>query len=288
MYSGLHAMNNAIPESRHDPRMCILDTARPYAVKLLYIDGCEHQPSNLAILRGAGVSSFVLRLPDFRPQNPDPYQYARRCIAIILSFYNVGVRVFQVDNEPNWNWLRKPFGPWQYQYYMHLAVDFMRRGIPGDVVLVSPPLSYSSALWNVPNQYADFKLDHWREAFKFRNNGVRLYDRFQLAGATVYWQDPEQLEDPSYGDSYLPVHADSDKDVLVLEYAMDPPPGEPEETTELRRFREYPHWLRRAMASEIVAGGFAYIWYGTGDWERFFLTPRVARAIGLWRAVSPS
>jgi hypothetical protein len=280
MYNGIHAPNVALPIDKDS----VFEAAKPQAVKLLDIPGCSHGESEIARVCSWGTQSITYRLPNFYTNGQPfrgPFAYAQDLVDAILRFYKAGIRRFQVDNEGNWQWLHAPFGPWQYQFYMRIVVPFVREHVPSDVVLISPPLSYSPALWRLgPQNPGDFILDEWLEAYDWVDNGTNLWGLFDEAGANVYWDSHNNVHDPSFGTSYIPIARRSGKRVAVLECASDyAHRGIPKTMEDQIREAEYPQWIRDARASGVVSESFVYLWGGTPEWEKFRLTEDVARAM---------
>jgi hypothetical protein len=293
MKSGLHAPNMALSVSRSSTEAELLDLARPQVVKLLWTPGCQHKPTDAGRLCAWGVGSVILRIGEWMPGDQLKSKAAEVAV-VINEFYLAGVKIFQLFNEPNWLWTKKPMGPWQYQFYLRLLIKDIRALIPADVELISPPLSFAPGLWHhdppgTPPEKrqnpTDFILDDWLQAFAYKGDQGELqsvYELFDYLGSNCYWQSAHQLVNPSFGRCYLRLKQDAGaKGIWVLEYGasyhqLQMPPAQVEQ----RRVQEYPQWLGRA-AMEGVLGACLFIWGGTPDWVGYRLTPAVASAIAL-------
>lgn len=291
--SGLHAPNAGL--TSEDYRIVRL-MASP-SVKLMATAGTQHTPADLLALRTFGVPDFTVRVRDTREPDgryPGAQEYVDAVVPTVRVFYALGVRRFQVDNEPNHPgmWDQQGFGPWQYQYFMRHVVGLLRAVLPPDVILVSPPLSFSSALWGLgggnPTPYT---LDDWFAAFHWTDGGSKpnLWRIFSEAGANVYWLSERQMRDTSYGLAYEQIHARSGgMRVCVCEYANSAtrdygPGGVPrwtlQQVNEARR-QQYPVWLGEAQESGEVSRAYLYIAPGsTPDWADFRVTDAVAAAV---------
>lgn len=279
--SGLHGPN--APWGADDYRIARLMGAR--SVKLMRTAGTEHTAADLLTLRSQGVTDFTVRLRDSREPDghyPSASDYVWGVLPSVRVFYSLGVRRLQVDNEPNvpGMWDREGFGPWQYQFFMRHVVGLLRAALPPDVVLVSPPLSFSPGLWRLgganPTPYV---LDDWLAAYHWTDGGRQpsLWRIFDEVGANVYWQSERQMQDTSYGLAYEQLHARSGgMGVCVLEYANSSEgPG-----VEEARCAQYPEWLSQASSSGMVRRAYAYISPGaTPDWAAFRITDSVALAM---------
>lgn len=320
LVSGLHVSNapisHVIPTivgkevyTLNAPERDLICAGNFKGAKLMVIESCKHTTTDALLLQAQSIDAvnIVVRVYDSRHMNGDYWgfpEYGQAVASVINSFYReAGCRVFQIDNEPNWQWTRQGFGPYQFRWFMSHALEVIRGWIPRDVVLVCPPLSWSPALWRhdppntPPNKRqnpTDFILDEWLECFDFTDHGKipsfwKLFDR---VSANAYYQKENQLDDPSYGRCYQPVHEHSGfMDVDVLEWASSAhllvsPEGKPVYTpheVEVLRTRQYPEWLRAASSRGYVRTAFSWISSGaTIDWAGFYLTNEVASAMSMY------
>ena len=303
MLSGLHAPNQAF--STDDYR--VIGLAGNGTVKLLVIEGCEHTVADLLTLRSRGVKDFTVRLRDTRAHRTGIYpkadDYVEAILPTISAFYALGVRRFQLDNEPNVEgmWDHRGYGPDNYQYFIRHVLRLLRPRIPADVILVSPPLSYSPGLWRhdppgTPWEQrvnkTDFILDQWIAAYHFTDGGNQpsLWQIFDEVGANVYWESERQMIDPSFGAAHEQLHARSGRmKVCVLEFANSASRARDEhgqpvytmsEVHEMRR-AQYPEWLRGCRELGYVTRTYVYISpSATSDWWDYRLTDAEAVAIG--------
>ena len=160
---------------------------------------------------------------------------------------------------------------------------------------MSPPLSFSPRLWHHDSgNPTDFVLDEWLAAYGWKiraanaEDRVSMWDVFNAAGATVYWQYARQMADPSFGACYRTVHERSGgKKVVVLEWAssaneLEDSNGKPLYTAsevEALRIAQYPDWVAQAAASGIVVAGYAFLVGGTPHWLGFRVSEKLARAL---------
>lgn len=288
---GLHSPNAPFTSADFD----IVRIMQAQSVKLLSTAGTQHTPDDVARLRALGVGHFTVRLRDSREPDghiPSYWEYAAHCIIGIQAFYAVGVRNFQVDNEPQYLWAQQDVGPWQYQWFIKRAVPIIRQNVPGDVRLISPPLSFSPALWSHgPQNPTAWLLDDWFAAFAYTDGGQEpsVYSLFDAVGANCYFQSDRQMRDPSFGECWETVHGKSGgKPVVILEWAssaneLTDAEGNPRYTpaqVEALRIAQYPEYLARAKDSGVVEASYVYISAGaTPDWADFRVTPNLARAM---------
>lgn len=287
MLHGAHAPNSALLPQDFDT----LRTGKFQAVKLLVIEGCEHKPADVMAIRAVlPIAHFYVRLPDSRSPDgtyPKAETWARKLATIARSFMAVGVNSFQIDNEAQYQWDKPDFGPFNYQAFMRDAVFYLRRLIP-TARLISPPLSWSPALWkHDKNNPTPYTLDEWLEAYSWRGADGRspnLWQLFDRAGANVYWQSERQMHDPSYGASFRTVHERSGgMPVVLCEYGNSmwhQSPQPPLQDVEEAMAAQYPQYLRwlHSMAP-VVDAGFVYLVGGTLDWTGFRVTKVVAEAL---------
>lgn len=296
MLSGFHAPNSAFTED--DYRVINLMGAQ--SAKLLQTSGTQHTAADTARLRTEGVNHFCVRLPDsVRPDGkigPD-WEYAGDLIRLVIMWHSLGVRWFQIDNEPNWTWVSQELGPFQYQWYMKRVMRIVRSNVPGDVVLIAPPLSFAPALWTHGEQNpTKHTLDEWLAAYMWTDGGREpsLFAWFHLASAHPYWQSDRQLHDPSFGRCYDVIHQKSGgMEVVCPEYGFSghlltnvegEPLYTPEQVDDIRA-RHYAMFLENARAEGYVPAAYTFLVGGTSDWTGFQLTERVARAM---RPVQPA
>ena len=272
--NGLHGPNRTL-----DP--ATLDVVRAggfRSVKLMHINGCHHSTGEGRSLLDSGVTSLCLRLPDSRKADGTYYSYAEyadECVLLILNWYHgLGCRLFQVDNEPNWQWMAEHYGPYEYQWFMKRAAQAIRHRVPPEVYLVGPPLSFASNMWNHDGQNpSPYTLDEWHAAYDFTDGGQEpnLWQAFDLAGANSYFRSDQQIHDPSYGKSYHEVYqwAGMSRHVAVLEWGNTIGEGGQytDHELEMQRCHQYPTWLTEAQRLGVVDR--AFVWLAptpTVDW----------------------
>lgn len=286
MQNGLHAPNAVFTAEDYSA----LQAGKFTASKLLSITGCQHSIADAVQLRDAGLDEIVLRLPDSHRADgtiPDALAYANGCIGVILNCYhNAGIRAYQMDNEPNWTWTTREYGPWQYQWWIKRVVSIVKPSVPADVVLIAPPLSFAPALWTRgPQNPTELILDDWLAAYQWTDahRQTSLWGVFTQASANCYWQSEKQMYDPSFGAIYDQVHERSGgMPVCVTEWASSQHelPNQTTEEIEAARASQYPKWLRAAKDAGYVTSAFLYISPGaTPDWQGFVPTARVLTSV---------
>jgi hypothetical protein len=296
--NGAHSPNKAIDPADLD----VLEAGRFQAVKLLTIAGCQHGEAEVHQVRSVlPYADLCVRLPDTRKADgtfPSPYQWADACAEIIMQFAPHGVHTFQADNEPQYQWNQRGYGPWEYQWFMRIAMRHLRYNLQGyTYTLISPPLSWSPALWSLgEHNPTPYTLNDWLAAFMWRGaTGTEpsLWALFDEVGANVYWESRRQMGDPSFGRHVETLRTLSGMPLTVLEYGLDPPRNYPTpHEAERAMMEQYPVYLAYLRALGWVGRAFAFLIGGTEEWSRFRVTKDVARAMtrmpgraGLWEPI---
>lgn len=295
MISGLHGPNSAFEAADY----LVVGASGAQSIKLLHTESTQHSFDEVRTLQGLGITDFVTRLADSKKLDGiirGDDEWAAELAGVINEAYAQGLRVFSICNEPNWMHTKRGFGPQEYVWYIKRVVLRLRALIPRDVRLISPPLSFSPRLWHHDSgNPTDFVLDEWLAAFAWKDprasnaeDRLALWDAFDAAGATVYWQYARQMQDPSFGACYRTIHDRSGgKPIVVLEWAssaneLEDSNGKPLYTpgeVEALRVAQYPDWLEQAAASGIVAAAYAFLVGGTTQWLGFRISARLARAL---------
>jgi hypothetical protein len=281
--NGAHSPNKAIDPADLD----VLEAGRFQAVKLLTIAGCQHGEAEVHQVRSVlPYADLCVRLPDTRKADgtfPSPYQWADACAEIIMQFAPHGVHTFQADNEPQYQWNQRGYGPWEYQWFMRIAMRHLRYNLQGyTYTLISPPLSWSPALWSLgEHNPTPYTLNDWLAAFMWRGaTGTEpsLWALFDEVGANVYWESRRQMGDPSFGRHVETLRTLSGMPLTVLEYGLDPRRNFPTPAqAEAAMVEQYPVYLAYLRALRYVSAAYAFIVGGTEDWARFQWTMRVAK-----------
>ena len=290
------------------------------SVKLLYTEGTHHTLQDLLALHAVGITHVLVRLRDSVYHRPDgstyiPFltRYAQDLLDDILLWYERGVREFSVDNEPNWLWTTPVLGPSDYVWYMKRVLALVREGLlrhgATGVILVSPPLSWSPALWQhdpegtPPEERLNptsWVLNDWTAAYSAINpQAEEAHERFPFwasfdrVGCTVYWQFGQDVRNPSYGASWYEAYLRSGyRRIVVLElgqtanrlYHTDPEGNVVPIFTPQQLYRnrvvQYRDWLYWAGGSGIVEGTYFWIAQGaTDEWRGELVTVDLAREI---------
>lgn len=267
------------------------------AAKLMHTAGTKHRVEDVAVLRAMGAQHFVVRLPDSqRPDGryPGAREYAEEMAAVIFEFWMAGVWWFQMDNEPQFQWNRLEYGPWQYQSFMRAVMSHLRSLVPQGVRLICPPLSFAPMLWKRdPGNPTPHTLDEWLSAYSWtghRGELRPLWHLFDAASAHPYWQSERQLKDPSYGGCFQVVHQRSDGlPVVCLEWGnslCQKQPAPPQGEIDRLMAEQYPEWLRWAHGFDYVAGSYVFILGpSTPDWRGFWVGDETLRQIAGLRRV---
>jgi len=276
IFNGLHGPNRALSTETY----AIIDNGHYTSIKLLEIHGCQHSVAEAKECLKRGATNLMLRLPDSRRPDgsyPAYAEYADTCLALIHSWYQkVGCLYFQVDNEPNWQWMYQHYGPGDYQWFMKRAMQIIRQQIPSGVKLVCPPLSFASVMFNHDAQNpSPYTLNEWHAAYDYDDHGAEpsLWHFFDVMGANSYWRESKDMADPSLGKSYYEVYlwAGQIAPVCVLEWGSTI--GETGSYTahelEMMRCSQYPQWIEAAKATGVVDRCYCWLsptttpdWYG--------------------------
>lgn len=246
-------------------------------------------PQEIRALRDLGADHFVVRLPDSR--QPDgtyssPEAYATTCHVVIQKFVGVGVTEYQVDNEPNFLWDRRDYGPWQYQWWMRRVIQHLRNYLPPlpPIRLIAPPLSFAPSLWqHGALNFTPYILDEWLAAYAHTSAGEvpSLCQLFDAVSAHPYWQSERQMRDPSFGGCFQVMHESSGgMSVVALEWGNSlVHAGKSLEEARAAMQAQYPQWLAWAGEFDYLEGAYQFLLGGTSDWEGFRLTEDIARSI---------
>lgn len=286
------------------------------AVKLMASD---HRREDIPFLRRKGVRHFTLRLrnslweeirtdPQGNPYKesrfPSADDYARAALDDILRFSPEAPDLWvQLDCEANWQWTRLGYGPQNYAFWLRRTVAILREALTDhdlpNVKLISPPLSYSPALWNrdapgtPPEERVnptDFVLNDWLAVYEGLDEGGKkvansLYSLFDIAGCNCYWQSVRQMYLDNFGSVFAQLlHRAEGMPISILEYGCDLPPEATPQDRETARRLTYPLFLLWAEScSPLILEAAGYLVGGTPDWEYFRMTTAVAAAIRVRR-----
>lgn len=299
MLRGLHYPNsNDTVEA-----LRVAGAMRAESVKLLHTEGTVHTLQDLLALQEIGVRHFLVRLRDslYRLSDGSTYiprdtVYANDLVRDILLWYGRGVREFSICNEPNWLHTGALFGPVQYAWYMKRVVLLVREGLRAagatGVILVSPPLSWSSALWHrdpagTPEDRrvnkTEWTLNEWTDAFSAAdpqapdpNDRIPFWLFWDCIGATVYWQHRGDVRNPSYGASWFELYGRAAfKRIVALEVGqtanrLTDEHGNPRFSADqirAQRAIEYRDWMYWTGGANIVGG--AYFWIAPRSTDEF-------------------
>jgi hypothetical protein len=232
-----------------------------------------HNPEDVAILRSIGCEYFLVRLPD--SVAPDGrwkgmVEWANECEDVIAKFSRVGVKRYQLDNEPNVVWPVASAATWRW--LTNGVLERLRRSprVPSDTLLGLAPLSWNPATWR---SVEDVWIPEQR----------KLLDAHQFVCVHSYWQAAKHYNDPSFGgnvthwhDALLP----SNKPYVITEWASSVhETGLPPEQVEALRVQQYPQWLEWVGTKPYVEAAFLFILGGSNDWQGYWPTRGVLHAM---------
>jgi hypothetical protein len=240
----------------------------------------DHTPPDLHLLRDrAPDAHVVVRLPDSCHADGSPWgwrEYVDLAADVVARWHAIGVRDFELDNEPMFQRFWGPDHAWDYQAWLTDVVGGLRRAVCPGVRLGMPALVRPWAPgWDWARQEAALAL--WRQAC----TGVA--DRFDWVAAHCYYQAPGDRYNPHFGAAVQEIHAWlPHQPILVTEAAtslcqVTPTPAPA--VIEQRMLAEYPDWVRWFRQQPAVEGVYFFLLGGTPDWAGFRLTPAVVRAL---------
>lgn len=277
MLSGLHLSNQRIGSADYE-------TLRLMNAKACKLWAAVHNPADADALRRAFPGmALVVRTTDLPLPFPNyAASVTERLFVEIGSFYHAGARYFQVWNELNTD---PRFNPWTTQFYARLILLELRRRLDlaamKDALLISPPLSWSPGLWR-RSESNPYELDEWLAAYAYTGGGKvpSLLDCFNLVGANCYFQNERQLADPSFGGSFerLQLMAGG-KSVVLCEYGLSPSQNQTPQQLGALRVQLYPAYLKWLQQYDIHSAHAFISKGGTPDWEGFYVSDTVARAM---------
>lgn len=294
MLHGAHAPNASFTQADYD----ILRTGKFRSVKLMHY----HTAIEVGGCRAMGVTDFTMRLPDSRRADGNYYNaedYVALCIPIMRRNYVLGIKWYQVSNEDQFLWVTREFGPWQAQWWYRRVVPMLRAGMPPDVKLISPAMSFAPSLWSHgPQNPTQNTLDDWLAAYMWTSAGTipSFFSLWDSVGVDSYWQNERQMRDPSFGRNYEVVHQKSGgMRVDVCEWASsahelvnaDGTPKLTPQEVEAIRIAQYPDWLSDADSEGYVRAAHCYLVGGTQDWQGFRVTQAVAHSMAAFKPDLP-
>lgn len=274
MYSGLHAPNASFKLGDH----CRFVVGNGFPAAFLMYEHTTEQ--DVAMLRGNGVSYFVMRLPD--SVAPDgrwrgDVEWANLCIDVIKRFYPLGIRRWQLDNECNLTWPLEHAGTWRWLTDRVIKRIRASRDVPGDVQLGLAPLAWKPDTWQSVENV-------WIPEQK------KILELHQFITIHSYWQKAQHYNQPPFGGNVTEWHdklLPSDKPYVITEWASSiHETGIPPEQVEAARIEQYPRWLEWVSRKPYVEAAFLYIAGGTADWRGFFPSDRLLRAMSKTEAMA--
>jgi hypothetical protein len=264
MFSGAHAPNAAWTPA--DFQRFRLGKFR--AVELMWY----HTLDDVANLQTLGCEYFLVRLPDSVDGTGrwrGDFEYAGICVDTIRKFAPLGIRNFQLDNEPNLTWPEASAGIWRWLLDRVIHIIRASPGVPGDVRLGLAPLSWKPATWD---SIQDFWVPEQR----------KLIEGHQFLCVHSYWQAAGHYNLPPFGGNatHFNFMFGGQLSILITEWANSiHERGLPPDEVEAVRVQQYPQWLQWIATLPYVEATFLYILGGTPDWEGFWPSDNVLRAI---------
>jgi hypothetical protein len=140
-----------------------------------------HTEADVAALRALGCTYFLMRLPDSIAADGrlrGDIEYANMCIALIKRFYPLGVRDYQLDNEPNLSWGLVKAGTWRWLLDRTVSLIKQSAEVPRDVRLGLAPLAWNPETWRSVEQV-------WIPEQR------KIADQYQFYCVHSYWQAPQ-------------------------------------------------------------------------------------------------
>ena len=239
------------------------------AVKLMWY----HTPEDVERLRTLGCEYFLVRLPDSVGEGGrfrEDVEYADMCIDTIRKFAPLGVRNFQLDNEPNVTWPTDKAGTWRG--LLDRVMQLIRKSpdVPGDVRLGLAPLSWKPSTWkNVEEEWIPEQR--------------KIFDQYDFVCVHSYWQKDVHYNSPAFGGNATHWHdalLGPSKPIVVTEWANSiHETGIEADGVEAARVEQYRQWLQWGRTLPYVEASFLYILGGTHDWEGFWPTDKVLEAM---------
>lgn len=277
MYSG--GTTNA-PIS--DADIAAIKAAGITCVKLMW----HHTGEDIRKLRAAGVTRIIVRLPNSweAPRQVRSFSaYAVLCVRYILFFYALGIREFQLDNEPQMDgaWPKKH--EWndglnqesydRYAWFIGETLKVIRGSVPGDVRIGLAPFAYS------------FNETSFEDAKKWQRACKNLSVDFLCVN--VYWesQDGDEMLWPQFGGIPEVVHSIDEREQVIVEWGnsvgrRSNPPAPPQPVVEQCMVEQYPVYLRWLMQHDYITAACVFILpSGSDPWPPFRITLRVAEAM---------
>lgn len=264
MLSGAHAPNSGWNLGDY----CRFRLGAFRTVKLM----SYHTAIDVDILRGLGCEKFLVRLPDSVDEGgrwKGKEEWADECVNTIHKFAPLGIKDYQLDNEPNETWPESEAGTWRWLVSQVVPLIRSSMGVPQDVRLGLAPLSWKPGTWHsVQNVWVPEQR--------------KLINLHQFACVQSYYQKAAHYNSPSFGGNATHWH-----DVLlpslplvITEWGSSiHETGLPASEVEARRLVEYPRWLEWAASKEYIEAAYLYILGGTEDWRGFWPTDKVLRKL---------
>lgn len=249
------------------------------SVKLMYTDGTKHTLEDVRELKRRGCGHFMVRLPDSVAPGgrwKGDEEWAGQCIEAIRLFSQEGITDYQLGNEDNLIWpLDKA---WLCCWLSARVVYLIKRtpGLPPNLRLGMAPLAWKPDTWDDVQNVWIPEQRKW----------LHSYDYICVHS---YWENPDHWNLPPAGGNITHWHdaffAGVDLPYMITEWGLDS--KRPSAEIEAIRIRQYPEWLQwlqerttdAQTGRSYVEGAYLYILDGTKDWQRFWPTDRVLRAV---------
>lgn len=238
------------------------------AVELMWY----HTQQDVADLRALGCQYFLVRLPDSVDHTGrwrGDLEYADMCVDTIRKFAPLGIRNFQLDNEPNLTWPEGTAPIWRWLLNRVVMLIRASPDAPDDVRLGLAPLSWKPATWATVE-------DSWVPEQR------KLMDGHQFICVHSYWQKGSHFNLPPFGGNatHFNFMFGGALPIVVTEWANSVHEifSSPDEI-ETRRVQQYPQWLQWISTLPYVEATFLYILGGTPDWQGFWPTNPVLTAL---------
>ena len=231
-----------------------------------------HSPIDVEMLSRMGCRKFLVRLPDSVDPNgrwKGDEEWANECVHVISKFSPLGIKDYQLDNEPNVTWPEAEAPTWRWLVGRVVSLIRSAHGVPGDIRLGLAPLSWTPKTWHsVQNVWVPEQLKL-----------VRLH-QFQCVHS--YWQKAEHYNLPPFGGNATHFYNlfEGRLPIMVTEWANSSHElGKSPAEVEAIRLEQYPRWFHWAKTLPYIEASYLYILGGTSDWAGFWPTDRVLRAL---------
>lgn len=237
-----------------------------------------HNQSDVTRLRALGCGYFLVRLPDSVDDGgrwKKDTEWAEECVQTIRKFSAVGVKDYQLDNEPNLTWrpldTKETVRDWRWLNEQVIGLIRQSPLVPKDTRLGLAPLAWKPDTWKPVQEV-------WIPEQR------KLLPLVDFVCVHSYWQYGKYFNHPPFGGNATHWHdvllGDS-KPIVITEWGSschELAGVGPKEAEQLRT-AQYPAWLNWVKTLPYVESAFLFILSGTSDWRGFEPTDRVLKVL---------